>query len=137
MKKAAAQKPRSIGQLIDRLDEVREAKRELAAKEKLLTDEYNMIKLELLERFNKEGMEKATGVRASASTSKVIVADIVDYDKFCGYVKKTGYFHLFQRRISDPAFRELYELSKGKGVPGLEPFIKLDINLRSITGAPL
>ncbi len=133
MKKAAVQQPRTIGQLVDRLDEVREAKRELAAQEKLLTEEYNLIKTELLERFGKEGMNKAEGFRASASTSKVVVAEIKDYDKLCAYVKKTGHFHLFQRRISDPAFRELYELSKGKGVPGLEPFIKLDINLRSIS----
>jgi vacuolar-type H+-ATPase subunit H len=137
VKKATAQKPRSIGQLIDRMDEIRDAKRKLAEQEKVLTDEYNTVKQELLERFDKEGMEKATGTRASASASKVVVANVVDYEKFCAYVKKTGHFHLFQRRISDPAFRELYEISKGKGVPGLEPFIKLDINLRSIAGAPL
>lgn len=129
---APAQKERSIGQLIDRMDELREAKRALAEKEKVIQAEYDLIKLQLIERLDKEGMEKATGQRASAGVSRIVVANIVDDAKLFAYIKKTGHFHLFQRRISDPAFRELYELSKGKGVPGLEPFTKTDINLRSL-----
>jgi hypothetical protein len=134
VKKNPAQAPLlSIGQLIDRMDEIREAKRALAVQEKALNAQYESTKAELLERFGKEGMNKATGLRASASQSSTVVAEIKDFDELCKYVKKTGHFHLFQRRISDPAFRELYELSKGKGVPGLAPFIKLDINLRSVS----
>lgn len=138
MKKLNAQVPatakpeKSIGQLIDRMDEIREAKRKLSEQEKTLSTEYETVKLELIKRLEGEGMEKATGKRASAGISKVVVANITDYDKLTAYVKRTGHFHLFQRRISDPAFRELFELSKGKGVPGLEPFTKTDINLRSI-----
>lgn len=136
MKKLNAQAPAtkqpSIGALIDRMDEIREKKRQLGEQEKLLTAEYDKTKLELIQRLESEGMDKATGKRASASISKVVVANIIDYEALTKYVKKTGHFHLFQRRISDPAFRELYELSKGKGVPGLEPFTKTDINLRSI-----
>ncbi len=130
--RAPAQEKESIGQLIDRMDELRESKRKLSEQEKVIQAEYDLVKLKLIERLGKEGMEKATGQRASAGISRVVVANIVDDAKLFAYIKKTGHFHLFQRRISDPAFRELYELSKGKGVPGLEPFTKVDINLRSI-----
>ena len=123
----------TIGQMIDRLDELRESKRKLGEQEKVIVDEYKALEQTLIEKLGAEGMEKATGQRASASINKVVVADIVDDKALFAYVKKTGYFHLFQRRISDPAFRELYELSKGKGVPGLQPFTKINLNLRSLS----
>jgi hypothetical protein len=42
-----------------------------------------------------------------------------------------GYFHLLQKRVSEPAYRELLE--KGKKVPGVQPFTARKLNLRSLT----
>ena len=47
---------------------------------------------------------------------------------FLAYVYKTKQGHLLQRRVSDPAFREL--LDHGKKVPGTQPFIKARLNVR-------
>lgn len=119
-----------LGKLIDKLDLLREKKREAAEKLKACETEYDALSQTLLERLQTEGMDKATGKKATISVSKTVVANIVDFDALAKYVKRTGFFHLFQRRISDPAFRELYE-SKGV-VPGLEPFTKVKLNHSSL-----
>lgn len=122
----------TLGALIDKFDAARETKRDITADLKVAEDEYDLIEEVIKERLKTEGMDKATGKRATVSLSKVVVANVIDWDEFYKYVKKTGYFHLFQRRVSDPAWREL---SEKKPVPGTEPFEKLNLNLRTLKAA--
>lgn len=119
----------TVGSMIDKLEALREKKRDAAEKLKVAEDAYNALQQTLIERLQTEGMASASGKKATVSLSNTIVANMVDWDSFTAYVKKTGYFHLLQRRVSDPAFRELLE-AKGK-VPGLEPFTKVKLNHRS------
>lgn len=119
----------TVGSLIDKLDDLREKKRKIDEQLKLVENDYNTLQQTLIERLQQEGMDKASGKKATVSLSSTIVANTTDWDALCKYVKRTGYFHLFQRRISDPAFRELLE-TKGK-VPGLEAFTKVKLNHRS------
>ena len=120
-----------LGTLIDQINGVREKKRQLSDKLSELDKEYKELEEQIKQRLEVEGMDKATGKKATVSLSKVVVANIVDYDALCKYIKRTGYFHLLQRRVSDPAFREL---AASKPVPGLEAFTKINLNLRSIKG---
>lgn len=121
----------SLGSLIDGLNGVREERRLLAEQDKKLKAEYDELEAKIVERLSKEGLDKASGRLATVSVSSVVVATISDFDALCKYVKRTGNFQLFQRRISDPAFRELMTL---KGVvPGLEPFEKQNLNLRTLS----
>lgn len=126
----AVAKPRTLGALIDALDDAREAKRALAAQTKEAEGVYNDLAAQIIERMDAEDTRKGEGKKAGASITEVVVAEVEDFDALCAYVKRTGYFHLFQRRISDPAFRELQE-TKG-AVPGLKPFVKRNLNLRSL-----
>ena len=120
----------TLGSLIDKLDMIREEKRELTEKEKEITARYVAIEAMIMVRFQLECMDKGTGKRASASLSHTVVANLKDWELLTKYIKRTGNFQLFQRRLSDPAFRELLE-SKGS-VPGVEPFTKTKLNLRSL-----
>ena len=43
------------------------------------------------------------------------------------HISRTKAWHLLQRRVSDPAYRELLEL--GKKVPGVEPFNKRTLSV--------
>jgi len=61
------------------------------------------------------------------------VASVTDWDALWAYAAKHKYFHLFQKRVSYPAWRELMEKSKGKGVPCTEPFTQRKLNLRSLS----
>ena len=128
--KAVPTKPRTLGALIDALDDAREVKRALAAQTKEAEAVYNELAAEIIAKMDAEDTRKGEGKKAGASITEVVVAEIEDFDALTKYVKRTGYFHLFQRRISDPAFRELQE-TKGS-VPGLKPFTKRNLNLRSL-----
>lgn len=123
-----------LGTLIDKLEAVREKRRKLAEQDAKLKAEYDELDEEIKMRLAAEGMDKATGKKATVSISDVVVANVKDWDAFHAFIKKTGYFHLLQRRVSDPAFRELLEQKGEKAMAkfGVEPFVKKNLNLRSV-----
>lgn len=120
----------AVGALIDKLDLLRDKKRKAAEALAVVEAEYNELSTTLIERLQQEGMPKASGKKATVSISNTVVANVDDWDSFTAYVKKTGYFHLIQRRVSDPAYRELLE--KKGAVPGLKPFTKVKLNHSSL-----
>ena len=127
------QRPQTLGSMIDALNDAREEKRQLNEQLKTIKAAYDILEAQIIERLDSEESRKAEGRKAGVSITEVIVGNIEDYDALCRFVKRTGNFQLFQRRISDPAFRELMEL---KGVvPGLVPFTKRNLNLRSLGSA--
>ena len=123
-----------LGKLIDKLNDARDAKRKHAEQEKILNAAYTEIEAQILERLAAEGMNKGTGTKATASISKVVVANVEDWDKFHAFVKKTGFFHLLQRRVSDPSFRELLEMKGAAAMAkaGVVPFVKTNLNLTAL-----
>jgi hypothetical protein len=123
--------PKNLGALIDSIWAEREKKRALEAQVKTQEELISTLEVALLERMDKEGVDKSTGRKATVSISTSIKANIVDWDALCGFVKKHGYFHLFHRRVADEAARELFE-TKGQ-VPGLEPFTKRKVNIRTLS----
>ena len=129
--KRVAQKltPISIGPAIDQLNALREKKRKLESEVSEIEAEYKDLEELLMQKLESEGSRTGAGKTATVSISHSVVGNVTDWEKFNAYVKKTGFFHLFQRRISEPAVRELFD--QGKKIPGCEPFIKKRLNLRS------
>lgn len=123
----------TIGSVIDTMWALREEKRAADAVVKAIEDKISAQEGIIFERLEKEGLKKADGTKASASIGEATVASVVDWDALWAYAAKNKYFHLFQKRVSDPAWRELMEKNKGKGVPGTEAFTKRKLNLRSLT----
>lgn len=119
----------AIGPTIDKLNDLRETKRALEVKVKIIETEYAELEEALMAKFEREGTNKGAGKNASASVTTSVVGNVTDWDAFNAFVKKSGFFHLYQRRLSDASVRELFE--QGKKVPGVEPFTKARLNLRS------
>lgn len=126
---ARALVPIQIGPTIDKLNDLREAKRKLEAQVSEIEGQYKDLEEALMDKLEAEGSDKGSGKHASASITRNVVGNVTDWDKLNAYVKKTGYFHLYQKRLSDPAVRELFE--QGKKIPGCEPFTKRRLNLRT------
>lgn len=120
----------TTGAIIDRLWACREEKRLLAAQDKEVSTRIKEIEEQLLERFDTEGMTKATGAKATATITTSVVADVQDWDEFWAFIIKKKYTHMLQKRVSEPAYRELLE--KGTKVPGVIPFTKKTVGLRTV-----
>ena len=123
-----AKRAPSLGLQIDALFKLREKLREIQDQEKAQLELIGAAEVVLMETMAREGVEKSTGKFATVSISENIVANVVDWDELWKYIIKTKQTHLLQKRASDPAIRELFEL--GKNVPGVEPFKKRKLNMR-------
>lgn len=126
---AEALAPSSLGSEVDKLFDLREAKRELEAKAALIEAEYKEVEERVLRRMEEEKSSGVKSAKASASITLQTVATVEDWKKVDAYIKKTGALHLLQRRIFDAAYREILE--GGKKVPGVSPFTKKRLNLRA------
>ena len=118
----------ALGKLIDKVFGLREKKAALEAQTKALAGEIETIESELMEAMEKAGIEKTSTAKGTASISTSTVASVEDWDAFYAYIHKNKFWHLLQRRVSDPAYRELLE--QGKKVPGATPFHKKRVNFR-------
>ena len=122
---------KGIGPAIDNLFDLRAQKQKLESEVKLIEAEYAEIEEALMAKLKAEGTDKGAGKKASAFIGEAAMPQIADDVKFFAYVKKTGYFHLFQRRLSALSCRELLA-SKGL-IPGLTMFTKRSLNLRVLS----
>lgn len=131
MATAVSTRKPTVGAKIDQYWAAREEKRSLEAQIKEVQLKIDDIEASLMEELESQGLEKATGSKASVSVGTSVVADVQDWDAFWVYIFKNKYSHLLQRRVSEPAYREL--LDAGKKVPGVVPFTKRKLNLRSLS----
>ena len=113
-----ATKEPTIGEMIDQLDKHREEYRLIEEKAKAVKVKYDELEDVIQAKLIEEKMDKASGKRATVSLKRSLVGSIKDWDALTGYVKKTGYFHLFNRSVGAPAFRELYEQHMKSVKPG-------------------
>lgn len=124
-------RPATVGAIIDQMWAAREEKRRLEEQVKEVEVKIKQIEGDLTERMKAEGLEKATGSKATASFGKpTVCGNVTDWDTLWPYIAKNKYFHMVQRRINDAAYRELLEM--GKKVPGVEAFTKQRLNLTSL-----
>lgn len=129
-KKAPKQSPSSLGDDGAQLFKLRDRKRELEAMIKNIDEEAKEIEGRLLKKMVDDKLDKFTvSGHGTLSISSSVVADVRDWSEFEKFVHKHKYYHLFQRRVSDTAYRELLEA--GKKVPGVEPFTKVRLNVRA------
>ena len=122
----------TIGAQIDRLNALREQKRKAEEVVKSISADYEALQEQILQRLKADGTEKASSKKATVSITSSVVANVIDWDIAWKVISKNP--QLMQRRISDPAFRELLKQKGEKWMAknGFEPFTKTRLNLRSL-----
>lgn len=125
-------KPMTIGALIDALDDAREVKKAIAIKEKEASKVYNDLEAQIIAILDENETTRGGGKKATASISEEEAHQIDDFDTFAAFVKKNNLMHLFQRRLSGPAVREIAEKRKGGIIPGLSVYKKRKLSLHSL-----
>lgn len=131
MATSTTRKPKiSVGSLIDSMWELRESKRKLEDKVKEINEQIEQLDAQLISCMDAEKITASTGNKASASITEAIRPNVVDWDSFYAFIHKHKHYHLLERRPSVTGCRELFE-TKG-AVPGVQPFVKRTINLRTV-----
>lgn len=120
----------SIGASIDKMFALREKKREHEKQISEIEKEIGVIEQELILLMQKEGVDKATGKKASVSITTNIRPSVTDWDAFYSFIHRKKYYHLLEKRPSVTGCRELFE-TKGV-IPGVVPFTKETLNLRTL-----
>lgn len=126
------QKPKTLGALIDALDDARKVKQAIALEEKEAARVYNELEAEIIALLDANESTRGGGTKGTVSISEEEVHNIDDFDAFSAFARKNNMLYLFQRRLSAPAVRELADKRKGGAIPGLSTFKKRKLSLHSL-----
>lgn len=127
----------TLGAAADKLWQLREDKRELDKQVKAIETEIAALTETTFGLLDAQDTRKGEGKKASIGINYAVVANTVDWQAFMAFVvagkrgDKMAYTHLIQKRVSDPAFRELRAL--GLVIPGLEDFTKRSLSITTLT----
>ena len=120
----------TLGNKIDGLFALREQKRKLEEKVKVVQTQMIEIEDELMVQMDAEGVAKSTGRKASVAISTTLKPNVENWDSFYAFIHKNKRYDLLERRPAVLSCRELFE-TKGK-IPGVQPVTLRKINLRSL-----
>jgi len=120
-----------IGQMIDRLFELREKKRNLKEKEKEIQKEFEQVQSELLEIMQLEGLSLARGEKATASVKVRVLAHPVNFEEFVKWAVQKKRFDMLFKRVNSAPVAEMLE-KENKLPPGVETYTEAVLNLRKL-----
>lgn len=105
---------------------------EKALKEQLddLEKRRKDIEQKLIEAAEKQGLKGGTGATSKFSVEETTLPQVADWDAFCKFLKKKGWFHLLQRRPASKACQELWE--QGQVIPGIDKFTKIEAKVKEV-----
>ena len=118
----------NIGDLIDRLYDLKAQKRDLNKAIKELDEEAGVIEKCLILKIKEQGVCGLHSNRASATISTSTFGSIEDYEAFEQYIIETNSLFLLQRRLSTTAYADLK--AAGESVPGIKDFEKVTLSMR-------
>ena len=87
----------SLSELIDTLHSLRDEKRSIAARDKLLTAQSEEIELIIIDKFKIDNCTSFKTQKAGATLSTQEQPIISNIDEFEQYIKTTGALYLLQR----------------------------------------
>lgn len=121
--------PKTIGDCVDMLYEMRQKRLDKMAEVDTIGAREKLLREHVLETFKKADIEGAKGKLATCSIVPSTVAHIEDFEVFKKWlIKHPEDWDLIRKQINDKAFKDRIE--NGKKVPGLKRF---DFNKLSVT----
>jgi len=120
-----------LGETIDLLYETRQQRLELEKSAQELKSKETQLREELLDMLSSIGLEKASGKQATVGIRRNEVPLVVEWEDIHQFIKTSDRFDLLQKRLSAPAWRELYQ--SGILVPGTVMGIDTELSLTKST----
>lgn len=122
--------PKTLGECADKLYKLREERLATQKVAEELEAEEKALKEHIIQTLPKSEASGVAGKVARVTVVTKQVPQVKDWKKFYAFIKKTGAFELLQRRLTDKAVAERWEV--GKAVPGVEPFGVVTISLNKL-----
>ena len=129
-KKAPANWPKTLGECADMIYSMRAERLQAQKAIEELEEREKMLKQYIIDTLPKEVGSSAGGKLAKVELKQKQIPRITDDNAFYGYLARTKRWDLLQRRLSDSAVVELYDL--GKPVPGTELMPVLNLSITKV-----
>lgn len=120
-----------IGAQIDALWELRERKRALEAQVTEINIAIDTKERALLDTMDQQQTTRGAGEKATVTVRESIVPQVHDWDEFWKFIRRNNAFELLERRPAVAAFREHASRRKDGKVPGVVPFLKRSVSVRT------
>lgn len=120
-----------LGTLIDTLYATRQQRLEIQKEVDALKNTETGLRGQILDLLENSGLAKASGQLATCGVKVSIEPSVVDWDEVHEFIRINNRFDLIQKRISAPAWRDLYQ--EGVTIPGTVPEEVRDISLTKST----
>lgn len=124
-------KPSKLGAKIDAVYKLRaeriEYQHEAEKKIDSFKEREKRLKGAIISELREQKLAKGSGSVCTATITQQVFPQVTDWDRVYAWVKKTGAFEIFEKRISRAAFKERYEA--GEGVPGVDAREEEDLSL--------
>jgi hypothetical protein len=118
---------KELGLKIDEFYKARASRLEAKRKIKEAKELEYRLKQELLDILEEAGLQKASGMVATASIKRSVVPVVEDWDLLHEYVATHNRFDLLQKRISTLAWRDMFQAQEL--VPGTAAIEDVDLSL--------
>jgi hypothetical protein len=126
---APAEEEYSLGDIIKALNEIREERRAIAARDKDLIKEWQKWELRMFIAADEQGMKQFASDVATATITVEVLPKVSDWQEVYKYIQENEAWHLLQKRISSASYRELQDA--GIEIPGVEAYNKRKVALRA------
>ena len=122
--------PETLGDCIDTLYNNRSKRLEQQKIVDALKKEEAALSNHIIDKFTKTELQGAKGAVATASVKRSTVYQLEDWENFIQYVAENKAWELLRKQPAATSCRERFEA--GQEVPGIMPFVKIDLSLTKV-----
>lgn len=122
--------PKAMGACADLLYTTRQRRLDLQKQVDALQAQETALREHIIDTLPKSEAKGVAGKVAYVKVETKAVPQVKDWEAFQRYVKKTGAFDLFQRRINTAAIEERW--ANKKTVPGVESFTAVKVSCTKV-----
>jgi len=121
--------PMNMNVLITELRKVKDELDELSKRKSELNETQDNIKGVLLDRMAEENVDSIKTQHGTVYRTEKKFWQIKDFSALCEYVKRTGHFEIFQKRVAPSAVDDIMA-SEDEAPAGLDSYEKWELGFR-------
>ena len=135
LKDEDVKKVMTMGDVVNRLVEIKDEKSTMSAREKTLNEEKEQLEKDLLAMMQEQGTAEVAVAGKRVSFKLKPLPQIENGAELWKFVKKHDRYDLYYARLKQAEYEELYHLNGDKPLPGTKVVEKTEISIRSVSVA--